>query len=135
MGQRGGLAALPCLGETLELQSKQRTQACFLVLVGLMQAGGDGLAKLGKRGVIAGIQTLGFRKFPQPFDQIEIGRIGRKKQQLNTEAGGGVEDILAALIAGIVQDEGNGPVGELLDSFLEQLDDGVGIDVSCIRYW
>ena len=50
---------------------------------GRIQAGGEGLTKLRKRFVIAGIQALGFDEFPQSFNQVEIGRIGRGKEQLN----------------------------------------------------
>ncbi len=55
-------------------------------------------------------------KSPQSFNQIEIGRIGRQKQQLNAEPGGLLQDKGIALIAGVVQHDG---VGEIVKFLLE----------------
>jgi hypothetical protein len=38
-----------------------------------------------KGGVIMGVQAAFFHQLPEPFDQVELGRIRREKQQLNLE--------------------------------------------------
>ncbi len=103
----------------LELQGQERLEARLLVIRGGVHAGGDGLAKLRKCFVIVGIQALGFDEFPQTFNQVEIRRIGGEKEELNVELGRLFQDEGVALIADIIQDDGNGKMAKLFGHLLQ----------------
>lgn len=51
-----------------------------------------------------------FDKLPEPFNQVEIGRVSRQKTQLNLQAGGSGLDQSTFLITRIVQEQGDGNI-------------------------
>ena len=61
----------------------------------------------GEVGVILRIQAALFHPAPIPFNQIEIRGIRRKKGQLQAQCLGVVHHQLRALVAGIIQKEGD----------------------------
>ena len=58
--------------------------------------------------VIRGVEALFFDELPQSFNQVEVGRVRRKKTQLNLQAGGESHNLRTALIASIIQDHRDG---------------------------
>ncbi len=58
------------------------------------------------------METLGFHKLPEPFNEIEIRGIGGQPKQGNPEAFRLDHDEVIALVAGIIQDDGNRKIGE-----------------------
>ena len=68
----------------------------------------QGFSKGGKGGVGDGVKALLFDEFPQPFDQIEIRRIGGKKQQFDAELLCDLTNQSTSLIFGIVHNDGDG---------------------------
>jgi len=74
----------------------------------LFEAGLNGGGK-GIEGCIKfGIETLLFYELPQPFNQIEVWRIGWQEEQFDVELGGQIDDQIAALIAGVIEDQREG---------------------------
>ena len=63
--------------------------------------------KGGERGVVAPMETLGFHKLLEPFNEIEIRGIGGQPKQGNPQAFRLGHDEVIALVAGIVQDDGS----------------------------
>ena len=48
-----------------------------MAALGVLQTVDDGLLKGGERGVVAPMETFGFHKLPEPFNEIEIrGMVG-----------------------------------------------------------
>ena len=56
-----------------------------------------------KIGVVPGVQTLLLGELPQPFNEVQIGRVCGEVQQLDIQFGGQAQDQGTFLIAGIVQ--------------------------------
>ncbi len=83
-----------------------------MAALGVLQTVDDGLFKGGERGVVAPMETLGFHKLPEPFNEIEIRGIGGQPKQGNPEAFRLGHDEVIALVAGIIQDDGNRKIGE-----------------------
>lgn len=63
----------------------------------------DRRTKRREGGVVGGAGGVLAQKLPEALNQVEIGRIGREKEQCNAQLGGQRLDDLGALIAGIVQ--------------------------------
>ena len=84
-----------------------------------------------KGGIIASVQAAFFDQLPEPFDQVELGRIRREKQQLDLESSGGVLDQPTALIAGVVQNDGDrnrqGQLGQLAQQPTDAFAVNVGV--------
>ena len=76
--------------------------------MGLRQAGGNGLLEVVKVSVIRGIQTGLLDKLPHALNQIQVRRVRWQVQQFNLEGGGQGRDQLTFLVAGVIQDQGNG---------------------------
>ena len=72
---------------------------CFL------QTLDNGVAEALKLGIVSGIKTLLFDKFPKALNEIEIGRIGGQKKKLDVKLCGKLSDELCALITRIIQDQ------------------------------
>ncbi len=83
-----------------------------MAALAVLQTVDDGLFKGSERGVVAPMETLGFHKLPQPFNEIEIRGIGRQPEQGNAEAFRLGHDEVIALVAGIIQDDRNRKIGE-----------------------
>ena len=82
-----------------------------------------------KGGVIMGVQAAFFHQLPEPFDQVELRRIRREKQQFDLQGGGGVLHQPTALIAGVVQNDGDRNGQGQLRQLAQQLTDTGAIDV------
>ena len=54
----------------------------------LRQTARNGLFEEGEVLIVFIIETFLANKFPEPFDQIEIGRIRRDKEDLNVQTSG-----------------------------------------------
>jgi len=74
--------------------------------VGLRQALNNGGFECREVGVIGGVEALLFNELPQSLNQVQVGRIGRKKTQLDLQACRERHHLGTALVAGIVQDDG-----------------------------
>jgi hypothetical protein len=57
----------------------------------------DDLAKGREVRVVAIVEALLFDEFPEPFDEVQIRRVGGQIQQLNAQALGQLSDGLAFL--------------------------------------
>ena len=84
--------------------------------------------------VVLGIQALLFDEFPQPFNQVEIRRVGRQKTELDLQAGRGGEYHGAFLIAGIVQHQRDRHAEVEVSQLMQQLADTLGGDVGVIGH-
>ena len=100
----------------------------------LAQTVGDGRLEGGKVSVVLGIQALLFDEFPQPFNQVEIRRVGRQKTELDLQAGRGGEYHGAFLIAGIVQHQRDRHAEVEVSQLMQQLADTLGGDVGVIGH-
>ena len=76
----------------------------------------DRIFHRGEVGVIACIQASLFHPAPIPFNQIEIRGIRRKKGQLQAQGPGVVHHQLRALVAGIIQKEGDRDIPGSIES-------------------
>ena len=63
----------------------------------------NGFFEVWKRGIIAGMQAAFFHQPPEAFDQVELRRIGRQKQQFDVQVGGGLLHQPATLVPSVVQ--------------------------------
>ena len=94
----------------------------------------DRLFEQSKVLVIVRIQALFSDEFPQAFNQIEIGGVGRQKQEFNPESSRLLHHEPTALIAGIIHHHshrgGEAQGGELLEQFAH----AGGIDVAVIGH-
>jgi len=78
----------------------------FAVFAGdVCEATVDRVAKVGERIVVAAVKDIAFDEFPEPLDQVEVGRIRWQELQLNIERRREVNDQRAVLIASVVQHE------------------------------
>ena len=82
-----------------------------------------------KGGVIMGMQAAFFHQLPEPFDQVELRRIRWEKQQFDLQGGGGVLHQPTALIAGVVQNDGDRNRQGQLRQLAQQLTDAGAMDV------
>ena len=65
---------------------------------------GDGLLEQVKVLIVLAVETFFAHETPQTLYQIEIGRIGWQKEQLDAQLRGSLEDEPTALIARIIHD-------------------------------
>ena len=103
--------------------------------MGLRQAGGNGLFEVVKVSVIRRIQTGLLDKLPQPLNQIQVGRVRWQVQEFKLERGGHGRDQLTFLVAGVIQDQGNGHPQGQGSQVAKQLTHRVGGDVGVIMKW
>ena len=96
------------------------------------QAADNGVSEAAKFGIVSGIKTLFFDKFPETLDQIKIGRIRRQKKQFDFERGRQILDDLGSLIAGIIQNQGDRRLEIETGDFPEQIADALTVDVGVI---
>ena len=94
------------------------------------QARGDRIAKLGKLLVIVGAEALRFDECPETFDEIQIGRVGRQKEQGGPEGGGFVPYEGIAVIGRVIQDHGEGKSLKFLMDHGEQCGHRSGVEVA-----
>ncbi len=66
----------------LKFQREQGGKFGFMAALGVLQTVDDGLFKGGERGVVAPMETLGFHKLPEPFNEIEIRGIGGQPEKV-----------------------------------------------------
>ena len=99
--------------------------------MGLRQTVGNGLLEVVKVSVIRRIQTGLLDKLPHALNQIQVGRVRRQVQEFNLERGGQGRDQLTFLVAGVIQDQGNGHPqvqrGELTESLTHRARSNVGV--------
>jgi hypothetical protein len=67
-----------------------------------------------------GIETLLLDKLPEALDQIQIRRVGREEKKFNMQLSGQPLDEAAVLIAGIIQNKGDGQIGKRSCQLIEQ---------------
>ena len=65
----------------------------------------DGSAEAAEILVVFVRQALLFCELPHPFDQIEIGAVGRQEKQFNIQFGSVRLDRVAVLVTGVIHDE------------------------------
>lgn len=77
-----------------------------------MVSGGEGLLDGGFHGkksfVVGGVEALFFDPFPVAFDEVEIRSVGGQEFEFDAEHFCVCLDESAALIAGVVEEEGDG---------------------------
>ena len=75
------------------------------------------------------IQCLLFKKFPQSFNDVQVWRIRRKKQESDAEFFCQRYDKLAMLVPGIIQDNHNWQVIIFCGKLMKKISDHLGINV------
>jgi len=100
--------------------------------VGLAQAVGDRGFEGGKVGVVVGIPALFLDELPEPFDQIEIRRVGGQEAQFDLQLGGGSQDQGAFLITGVVEKHADGCTQAERRPLVQQDADRFGGDVRVV---
>ena len=75
-------------------------------------------------------QTFFLNQFPKPLDQVEVGAVGRKKEQFNVQRGRLFLGAAAMLRAGVVEDQGDEHVGMREPDLLPQFTHGSGMDMA-----
>lgn len=97
----------------------------------ISQALADGLGEAVEVGVVFGVEALLFDELPEPFNEVEVGRVGGQEEQLDAQGGGVLNHDVTALIAGIVQDDGEGEVqtegGQLREEFTDLRGSDIGV--------
>ena len=88
--------------------------------------------KVAKSAKVLGIQALLFDEFPQPFQQVEIGRVGWQKTEFDLQAGRGGELPGSLSVAGIVQHQRDRHAEVKISQLIQQLADTLGGDVGVI---
>ena len=84
--------------------------------------------------VIFGIQTLFSDKFPQALNQIEIGGVGRQKEDFYAEMSRPLEHKPTVLIASIIHHQGNRPLQPQQSNLLQQFADTGRGDVAVVGH-
>jgi hypothetical protein len=95
---------------------------------------GDGLLERFKVFIVGVVETFFAHETPEPLNQIEIGRIGGQKEELDAQLAGPLEHEPAALIARIVQHQGNRGAEAKDGDLLEQFAHADGVDVALIGH-
>lgn len=80
------------------------------------------------------MKRLLFDELPKALNQVQIGGIGRQKEQLNLEGKGQVDDKPTMLIACIIQHEGKRFLREACAQELEQANHTVRVNVGIIGH-
>lgn len=100
--------------------------------------GGEGLLDGGFHGeevfVVGGVEALFFDPLPVAFDEVEVGRVGGEEFEFDAEGFCVGLDELAALVAGVVEEEGDGDFQRGVEGgeLVEQRADAGGVDVSFV---
>ncbi len=81
-----------------------------------------------------GVKALLLDEFPPALDQVEMGRIGRQKEQFDVKMGRQGLNESAALIAGVIENQGDGCLEIARAEFSQQLAHAFGIDIRIIRH-
>ena len=89
----------------MKIECQQRIELLLVGRMCFLQTVYNGVAEAFKLGVISGIKTLLFDKFPKALNQIEIGRIGRQEKEFDVKLRGKLSDELCALITRIIQNQ------------------------------
>jgi len=63
----------------LEIESEQGVELVLVVKVRMSETGGDGRLKGGEILIVGGVETFFLHKLPQPFDEVQVGRIWGEK--------------------------------------------------------
>src|SRR3990167_2211324 len=92
----------------------------------------NGASEAAKLGVILGIKALLFDEFPKALDQIQIGRIGRQKKQLDLEFLSKLLDEPRSLITRIIQNQRDRHLEIKAGNFPEKIADALGRDIRVI---
>jgi len=99
---------------------------------GLRQAISDRFFEKSEILIVMIVEAFLAHKFPEPFDEIQIGRIGRKKEYFNVQASSFVQDVLAPLVPGIIHHQGDWSLQTQCGDFFQQLAYTLRIDVGVI---
>jgi len=91
----------------LEVVGHERLEFLAVFAGDVFEAAVDRVAEIGKCVVVASVKDVSFDELPEPFDQVEVGRIRRQELQLDVERRRQVDDQRAVLIAGVVQHQGD----------------------------
>jgi len=94
--------------EELEIEGHKAFEIGKIVAAHALEAVVNGAAEVFEASVVAVGQAFLFGEFSEPFDQVQIRAVGRQIQQfdvLERRVGG---DLLAALVAGVVEDQRDG---------------------------
>jgi hypothetical protein len=101
---------------------------------GLGEAVGDGLLEQVNVFIVGAVETFFAHEAPEPLNQIEIGRIGRQKEQLDAQLAGSLHYQSTALIAGIVHQQGHRRGETEGGDLLEQVAHTAGVDGALIGH-
>lgn len=102
--------------------------------IGSLDTGDDGFLEIPEFGIAFRVQALLLDKLPEPLNQIEMWRVRRQKQQLYPQHRGGVLDQATALIARIVQHQGDRVPGRHGGNLPQQLTDALTVDVGLVDH-
>ena len=126
-----GLDCYLSFWEQLEIPSEQRGEGRRVLVMG--QGGGFEDGGFHRREVlmILGVQTLLLHPAPIAFDQVEVGRVGGQKLQVDAQSPGVGLHQRAPLVAGVVQKEGERNVPGAIEGgqLAEQRTDTLGRDI------
>src|SRR5262249_30210090 len=116
--------------EGLELEGQQRLHLLLVRGRQAAQARVDGLGErlVGRLGTAA--QTVLLDELPQPLDQVEVGRVARQEQQLDPQRPRQALHQRAALVAGVVQHQGDRHAQPSRGHPAQQVAHGGGVDVA-----
>jgi hypothetical protein len=78
---------------------------------------------------VVGGTDLGLDKLPQPFDEVQVWGIWGQEYEGNIQSSGCIDDQLAMLVSGVVQDDVNGSVGIFASQVLQEFHHGGSGDV------
>lgn len=53
--------------------------------MGVVEDGRDGVLEVGEGLVVLGVERLFLRELPEAFDEIQVWRIGRKEEKLDSK--------------------------------------------------
>ena len=86
--------------------------------------------------IVGAVQYLLFDESPQPFDQIQVGRIGRQVKEFDAWFVGFVGNRLAFLVSGVVQHQSDrvasARIGIGICNFVEELAKHPLVDIGVV---
>lgn len=84
--------------------------------------------------IVCGIQTFLFHEFPEPLNQIEIGRVGRKKEEFDIQIPGFLHHQATVLVASIIHHECDWSLQAQQGDLLQERAHAERIDVALIGH-
>ena len=123
-----------CGFEGLKLKSQQTIEGGLVAARRFPQTLSDGPLEQFEVLIIVTVETFLAHETPQALNQIEVGRIGRQKEEFDAQLLGSLEHEPTALIASIIHHHGNGGLQAKESDLLEQFAHAGRIDVAVIGH-